>query len=67
MDRTMFIYGVFGALAAIELYYAFRTKEVALPFFGRRRKKAANTNLYWAMIAFWAFILVSSLASAVSQ
>jgi len=66
MDGKMFIFGVFGALAAIELYYALRTREVALPLFGIRRNKAANTNLYWAMIAFWAFILIASLISVVS-
>ena len=65
MNWVSLIYADFGALAAIEIFHAFRTREVALPFFGFRRKRASNPSLYWAMIGFWSLVFVASIYSLV--
>ena len=66
MNWLIYIYGVIGALALIEIYYALTTREVAWPLFGLRRKKAGSPALFWGLIVFWAVVFVGSIYSATS-
>ena len=64
MNEFAYLYGLIGALALIEIYYALRTREVAWPLFGLRRKKAGNPVLFWGLIAFWLVVFLASIYSA---
>lgn len=67
MNWPIFLSGAISALAAIEIYYALQTSEVALPFFGVRRQKADHPVLYWVMLAFWTTVVVSNLFYVIWQ
>ena len=46
-----------SALAALEIFYALRTGEVAGPLFGARTERERRPTYYWALVGYWGLLL----------